>query len=598
MLNHSCTSRSAEKAHRICARRCSSGVHYKQIWESYGCYGRDQLKQSVCRNKRRKTQSLHRQGRNRSEEIKSKVRVLACQDQSTPRQIYANVMENASQAAAARLDFNDISQIVYYHRQDEDPKLPCNPAIMIIPNELMMYKNEIFVLHDTGPSTRRMIVFSTPKELLEESEYWGLDGTFDLVPKGFKQLLSIHAKVGETFVPCIHGLLPKKSSGTYNRFFAVLKQSVPHSQVRHSHVDYERSLMNSFNNAFPVVDLHGCFFHFAQCLSRKVQKFGLIRHYKEGVNCAASQDAELQNAEIDSYYCDNFRSILSDRFSILATMEQLRLQAFPFKVANADSVLVSQQPKMPENLRDGIETPPAKKTTIKSGGIMKFGYPGFDNLRTYEDFVLSYDRRTRTAHWVVEHLTPDRLVYDPSSQNSDYLRSGYDRGHLAAAGNHRKSQNSIDQTFFLTNMSPQVGRGFNRDKWNDVEIHVRRLAKKNRNVYICTGPLYLPQKESDGNFYVRYRVIGENRVAALVETEPDKYSMEAYLLPNQAIPNDTPISDFLVSLDSIERSAGFLIFDLFTKDKLKMMMVRNWRRHEPSRIVAQFPMFVKCCMVC
>uniref|UniRef100_A0A915DDK1 Extracellular Endonuclease subunit A domain-containing protein n=1 Tax=Ditylenchus dipsaci TaxID=166011 RepID=A0A915DDK1_9BILA len=79
--------------------------------------------------------------------------------------------------------------------------------------------------------------------------------------------------------------------------------------------------------------------------------------------------------------------------------------------------------------------------------------------------------------------------------------------HLAAAGNHRKSRNSIDQTFFLTNMSPQVGRGFNRDKWNDVEIHVRRLAKKNRNVYICTGPLYLPQKESDGNFYVRYRVM-------------------------------------------------------------------------------------------
>uniref|UniRef100_A0A915EQ98 Endonuclease n=1 Tax=Ditylenchus dipsaci TaxID=166011 RepID=A0A915EQ98_9BILA len=91
---------------------------------------------------------------------------------------------------------------------------------------------------------------------------------------------------------------------------------------------------------------------------------------------------------------------------------------------------------------------------------------------------------------VVEHLTADRLVYDPSvgrskstfkpdtsihtffqSQNSDYLRSGYDRGHLAAAGNHRKSRNSIDQTFFLTNMSPQVGRGFNRDKWNDVEIH-------------------------------------------------------------------------------------------------------------------------------
>ena len=35
--------------------------------------------------------------------------------------------------------------------------------------------------------------------------------------------------------------------------------------------------------------------------------------------------------------------------------------------------------------------------------------------------------------------------------------SGYDRGHLAAAANHRSSQNSMCATFFLSNMSPQVG---------------------------------------------------------------------------------------------------------------------------------------------
>lgn len=51
--------------------------------------------------------------------------------------------------------------------------------------------------------------------------------------------------------------------------------------------------------------------------------------------------------------------------------------------------------------------------------------------------------------------------------------SGFDRGHLAAAGNHRKSQLAVDQTFYLSNMSPQVGRGFNRDKWNDLEMHCR-----------------------------------------------------------------------------------------------------------------------------
>jgi len=39
----------------------------------------------------------------------------------------------------------------------------------------------------------------------------------------------------------------------------------------------------------------------------------------------------------------------------------------------------------------------------------------------------------------------------------DYKGSGYDRGHMAAAGNHRHSQAAMDQTFVLSNISPQVG---------------------------------------------------------------------------------------------------------------------------------------------
>ncbi|PAV84620.1 hypothetical protein WR25_00717 [Diploscapter pachys] len=232
----------------------------------------------------------------------------------------------------------------------------------------------------------------------------------------------------------------------------------------------------------------------------------------------------------------------------------------------------------------------------RASQIMKFGYPGFDNLRTFEDFVLSYDRKTRTAHWVCEHLTPDRMVYVPDidrskcdfrpdesihsyfqSQNEDYRGSGYDRGHLAAAGNHRRSQNSINQTFFLTNMSPQVGKGFNRDKWNDVEKYARKLAKKHLNTYILTGPLYLARKEADGHMYVRYKVIGKSQVAVpthffkviLYETSPNNFELEAFLLPNEVIPDETPIEKFHVPLDAIERAAGFLIFDKIPKGALK-----------------------------
>ena len=106
--------------------------------------------------------------------------------------------------------------------------------------------------------------------------------------------------------------------------------------------------------------------------------------------------------------------------------------------------------------------------------IMKFGFPSLENLRVYDDFVLSYDRRNRNAHWVFEHLTPDKLnlknvdrsksQFFPDSAIHekfrsllvDYKYSGYDRGHLAAAGNHRHDQRAMDQTFTLSNISPQV----------------------------------------------------------------------------------------------------------------------------------------------
>lgn len=40
--------------------------------------------------------------------------------------------------------------------------------------------------------------------------------------------------------------------------------------------------------------------------------------------------------------------------------------------------------------------------------------------------------------------------------NADYKGSGFDRGHLAAAANHKWSQKAMDDTFYLSNVAPQV----------------------------------------------------------------------------------------------------------------------------------------------
>ena len=236
--------------------------------------------------------------------------------------------------------------------------------------------------------------------------------------------------------------------------------------------------------------------------------------------------------------------------------------------------------------------------------IMKYGFPGLDQVRSYDDFVLSYDRRNRVAHWVFEHLNRERLKSnseisrakcefkpDPSihpffrADNSDYKGSGYDRGHLAAAGNHKYCQTHIDQTFYLTNMAPQVGQGFNRDSWNRLEKYVRHLTKFYKDVYVCTGPLYLPKIESDGKKYVRYEVIGANHVAVpthfykivVGETHDSKLEMEAFVMPNTPIDDKVPLTNFQVPPESVERAAGLLFFDKISRDKLNKINGRKVR---------------------
>ena len=229
--------------------------------------------------------------------------------------------------------------------------------------------------------------------------------------------------------------------------------------------------------------------------------------------------------------------------------------------------------------------------------IMRHGYPSLDSLRVFDNYVLSYDRRNRVANWVIEHLTVTKLKStedvdrgksefkeDPlvhpyfRSTNADYKNSGYDRGHMAAAANHRHTQRFMDQTFFLSNMAPQVGVGFNRDKWSDLEQVVRSLVKRFDNVWVCTGPLYLPRREADQKFYVKYEVIGQHNVAvpthffkAVLCEKQGVYSIVSYVLPNQACDPNAPLSSYMVPLDSIERAAGFLLFDKIPRNQLKAL---------------------------
>lgn len=57
---------------------------------------------------------------------------------------------------------------------------------------------------------------------------------------------------------------------------------------------------------------------------------------------------------------------------------------------------------------------------------------------------------------------------------SDYRDSGYDRGHLTPAADHKKRQESMDETFFLSNISPQVGLCFYQFGLNSVRCWIQQ----------------------------------------------------------------------------------------------------------------------------
>jgi endonuclease G len=95
----------------------------------------------------------------------------------------------------------------------------------------------------------------------------------------------------------------------------------------------------------------------------------------------------------------------------------------------------------------------------------------------------------------------------------------------APAANHKASAETMLETFALSNISPQVGRGFNRDYWARFERFVHLLTRSCSDVFIVTGPLYLPTRTPAG-YVLQHPMIG-----AAVAVAPHGASHERATMP-------------------------------------------------------------------
>ncbi|MEM6965945.1 MAG: DNA/RNA non-specific endonuclease [Bacteroidota bacterium] len=186
-------------------------------------------------------------------------------------------------------------------------------------------------------------------------------------------------------------------------------------------------------------------------------------------------------------------------------------------------------------------------------------------------YALSYSEKHEQPEWVAYELTkesirvpnvprpnnfrPDPKVRKSSAVKADYRGSGYDRGHLVPSGDMAFNERAISETFYLSNMSPQI-RNFNSGIWRELEERVRDWAWDNKHLYVITGPVLTRDIRE---------TIGPNEVAVPEEyykvildyTQPGLKGI-AFIMPNEI--STRALMDYAVTIDEIEKITGLDFF--------------------------------------
>ena len=87
-------------------------------------------------------------------------------------------------------------------------------------------------------------------------------------------------------MPALFALLPSKSEETYSRLFAQMRNMMPTVNPATVLTDFESATVKAFHIQYPNTTQRGCFFHFTQCLYRKIQANGLQQKYATDANFA------------------------------------------------------------------------------------------------------------------------------------------------------------------------------------------------------------------------------------------------------------------------------------------------------------------------
>ena len=222
-----------------------------------------------------------------------------------------------------------------------------------------------------------------------------------------------------------------------------------------------------------------------------------------------------------------------------------------------------------------------------------FAWPISSRLKllalSHTAFSLGYSEEHEQAAWVSYLLSrqhernsferrnnfkEDPLIPGGSASSEDYTNSGYDRGHLAPAGDLDFGKEVLAESFYMSNISPQHP-SFNRGGWRALEEQVRLWASREDSLLLVTGPVLRKGLKRIGDNQVS---VTEYFYKIILDARPPEVKVIGFLMANRGIMKN--IEDFVVPVDSIEALSGLDFFpqipDVLEDSLESVVQQENW----------------------
>jgi endonuclease G len=145
------------------------------------------------------------------------------------------------------------------------------------------------------------------------------------------------------------------------------------------------------------------------------------------------------------------------------------------------------------------------KTHLPFGMPRKDSSTNAEKLLVQPHYLIWYDPDLRAPLWTAHRMTKEdtaksrtradsfrsdpRLAATEKSECSDDMEPIFDQGHMVPNGDMGRSNAAMDNTFLMSNMTPQHC-AFNRGIWQVLEKRVRDWALEVDNTWVITGTVF------------------------------------------------------------------------------------------------------------